>query len=182
MSKTDTVFKEQFNAVKKLISFSTRWLEGSDFRRIVVDRNDRLMLEVGETIKSVDKHGRQYIAVGTPFGIVAIQRRELMGNTVLMYEVTKNLVDAYSNREGAKFFNKVSGLLPEHGLQYMFNGMMQDDLAVIAKEMQEAGKKVCDGIMPRREKKADVVKTKNPNQEIWDNALKKIGHKLKKQQ
>ena len=189
MHKLENMFKEEFNRVKKLISFNPRWVEQpGDFRRVVADRACRYILNVGEVVKMTDKQQRQYILVGTPYGMIAAQRTTLLGKTIVRFETTKALVDAYRNFINAEvnFFPDKSGILLEQGFSYLISQQLQDDFKVIADMAIEAGHKVGDGIKPPRvpREKATIVTNAvpAPNKEIWDAATRRLAAKLKRTQ
>lgn len=182
MSKLENMFKETFNNVKKLIRFKPMWLGAEqDFRKIVVDRAHRLMLDVGEVVKIEDKHGNLYLVVGTPFGIVAARRVMMFGKAIIKYETTKNLVKAFSTnvQQEVNFFQAPSGLLGEHGFSYLVGKQFQDDLEVIASEMKNANLPVGDGILPPRVQKERIAVPAETNKEIWDKARAKVKAKQK---
>ncbi len=188
MHKLEAMFKEHFNNVKKLISFNPRWVEpAGDFRRVVSDRACRYILNVGEVVKMTDRHQRQYILVGTPFGMIAAQRTVMFGKTIVRYETTHALVDNYHNfiNDDVNFFPGISGILLEQGFSYLVSQQLQDDFKVIADMALEAGRTVGDGIKPPRVPREKATITTNappPNKEIWDAAAKRVAHKFKRQQ
>lgn len=189
MSKLENMFKERFNSIKKLIQFKPTWLDaGQDFRKIVVDRAYRLMLEVDEVIKIEDKKKNQYIAIGTPFGLIVVCRAIMFGKTIIKYETTKNFVKAYATsvKSDVNFFPAPSGLLAEHGFSYLISSQFSEDIKTIAQFYRESGQEVSDGILPPRPPKAKQEKkeavTEAPNKELWDKALATVKQKRREKQ
>ena len=195
MCKLESLFKEKFNDIKRNIFFNPCWVEeGGNFHRLIVDRSRRLILDAGEVVKMTDKHQRQYIMVGTPFGMIAVQRAVLFGKTVLRYETTKSLVANYQNfvKEEMNFFPQPAGIILENGLSYLLSEQLHADFRAIAEDCVNAGRAVSDGILPPAVKKKPVdeeTKSTAPNgklpetnKKIWANAVKKFKHKERKQQ
>lgn len=151
MNRMEQLFKQKFNDVKKLISFCTLWTgEAGGVRKMVVDQSDRLMLDAGEWIKTSDKNGNNYLAVGTPFGIFVFYQRELFGKALYWYETTRSLIRQFPIL--AKDGEAPSGFLEEHVMEYIMAGDLVRDAQFRAQAITVGGGTVSDGIPMKKAK------------------------------
>jgi hypothetical protein len=177
MNRMEQLFKQQFNDVKKLISFCTLWTgDAGGVRKMVVDQSDRLMLEPGEWIKTVDKNSNNYLAVGTPFGIFVFYQRELFGKAMYWYETTRSLIRQFPvlTKDG----ESPSGFLEEHVMEYIMSGSLVHDSLVRAEAIRLGGGTVSDGIPMKKVKSGH--KHRRPKAELEVKAKDKHDIKAKK--
>lgn len=177
MEAVESLFKAKYNAVKKMLSFNPLWMASAGcVRKMVVDTQQRLMLQEDEWCKTADKSGTQYIAVGTAFGIIVFHQRSLFGKPMFWYETTKSLTKITSDWG----ITSPSGLASADFLKDVFEGTFLERVKAAAQAILAEGGEVGDRI-PIPKAKPGRKNQDRPNKDIWAAAKKKFDTKRKKE-